>query len=162
MDTLEVRNEIDGSSASFAMIQIQTILQSVPAAKPLTIVIADDAVEVQLLVRKWLEEAGHVVVCVSSGNEAVRVIKQQPVDVVITEVIMPNGDGLEVILELKKHQPNARAIAISGGGRYLPAADCLRVAKGLGAHEVLQKPLKRAELCSAVERLGAAVSHAAA
>ncbi len=143
------------------MIQIQSIPHRDQTAKSLAVVVADDALEVQLLLRRWLEELGHSVTCVSSGNDAVRIIKQQPVDLVITEVIMPNGDGLEVILELKKRQPNARVIAMSGGGRYLPAADCLRVAKGLGAHDVLQKPLKRGDVCTAVERLTAASSSAA-
>lgn len=138
---------------STTMISLTSPLSHRPVAKSLAVVVADDALESQLVLRRWLEERGHSVTCVSCGDDAVRVIKHQPVDLVITEVIMPNGDGLEVILELKKWQPTAKTIAISGGGRYLPAADCLRVAKGLGAHEVVAKPLDRIALLAAVDRL---------
>jgi CheY-like chemotaxis protein len=124
-----------------------------PTQRSLAVIVADDTLEVQLLIRRWLEELGHTVYCVSSGSAAVQLIRQQPVDLVITEVIMPNGDGLEVILELKRRQPSARAIAMTAGGRYLPAADCLRVAKGLGAHETLMKPFRHRELLSALERI---------
>lgn len=152
----------NGSSAIFKMISIPSSPPCGSAARPLAFVVADDALETQLVVRRWLEELGHSVTCVSCGDDAIRVIKHQAVDIVITEVIMPNGDGLEVLLELKKWQPAAKTIAISGGGRYLPATDCLRVAKGLGANEVVPKPLLRTELLAAVERLSAAASIAVA
>lgn len=135
------------------MIPIQPSSSSHVSVRSLTIVVADDTIDVQEDIRRWLVELGHSVTCVSCGNDAVRLIREHSIDLVITEVIMPNGDGLEVILELKNRRPGARAIAISAGGRYLPAADCLRAAKGLGAHETLLKPVCQADLLAAVERV---------
>jgi CheY-like chemotaxis protein len=119
------------------------------------IVVADDTPELLTQYRTWLELRGHIVLTATSGNDAVRIIRRQQVDVVIAEVIMANGDGLEVLQQLKVHQPAARIIAVSGGGRYLPAGDCLRVAKGLGAHEALMKPLSQADLIDTIDRLTA-------
>jgi CheY-like chemotaxis protein len=65
---------------------------------------------------------------------------------VITDILMPDGDGIEVIRALKKAQPHVRIIAVSGGGRHLEASECLKLASGLGAHGVLRKPFRREEL----------------
>jgi DNA-binding NtrC family response regulator len=69
---------------------------------------------------------------------------------VITDILMPDGDGLEVISELKKARPSARIIAMSGGGSHLRAEDCLKFAKGLGAHDVLMKPFNREQFVKLV------------
>lgn len=122
------------------------------ATTSLNVLVADDASDVQVSLRNWLEELGHEVTCVSSGNRAIQLLRQRRVDLVITEVILPDGDGVELIAALRKLQPAARVIAFSGGGRYLSGADCLRVAKGLGANEVLLKPASRDEMLAAVAR----------
>ncbi len=138
---------------------VSTCLPAVRASNSLVVLIADGASEVRAELGEWLEQMGHSVIAMPCGNDAIRIVKQQRIDVVITEVIMANGDGLELILELKRRQPTAHVVAISGGGRYLPAADCLRVAKGLGARETLMKPVQRTELLTALDRLtGAAVA----
>lgn len=139
-------------NAARLMSILATTASSDPTTKGLSVLVADDLPDGQAQLKRWLIELGYSVSCVSCGDDAIRIIKQRPIDLVITEVIMANGDGLEVILELKRRQPNARVIAISAGGRYLSAADCLRVAKGLGAHEVLLKPVRRDDFLAAVER----------
>jgi CheY-like chemotaxis protein len=116
----------------------------------LSVVIADDVTEIQQLLQEWLRELGCIVTCVSTGREAVRVLKTVHVDLVVTDILMPDGDGLEVIAELKRAQPSTRVLAISGGGNHLRAADCLKLAKGLGAHGVLLKPFNRQQLVEAV------------
>lgn len=121
--------------------------------KPLSILVADDVEEIQSLVKEWLGESGHSVVCASGGHEVAKVLKQQRCDMVITDILMPDGDGLEVMSELKRTQPWARVLAISGGGAYLRATDCLNVAKGFGAHGVLLKPFNRRQLLEAVGRI---------
>jgi YesN/AraC family two-component response regulator len=63
---------------------------------------------------------------------------------------MPEGDGLDLITELKKVQPKARILAISGGGRYLEGSDYLKLAKGLGAHSALMKPFTWQQLQDAI------------
>jgi CheY-like chemotaxis protein len=121
--------------------------------KPLSIVIADDVEEIRHLVRDWLGGGGHSVDCASGAMQLAKLLRQQHYDLVITDILMPDGDGLEVMTELKKTQPWARVLAISGGGAYLRAADCLNVAKGFGAHAVLLKPFNRQQLLEAVEKV---------
>lgn len=123
---------------------------SVSHAEPLSVVVADDVIEIQQLVHLWLSDVGCVVTCVSTGREAVRILRSQHVDVVITDILMPDGDGLEVISELKRAQASTRVLAISGGGNHLRASDCLKFAKGLGAHGLLMKPFNRKQLFDAL------------
>jgi CheY-like chemotaxis protein len=121
-----------------------------PRATPISVVVADDVVEIQQLLQHWLRELGCLVTCVSTGREAVRVLRTVHVDMVITDILMPDGDGLEVITELKSAQPSARVIAMSGGGSHLRATECLKFASGLGAHGVLMKPFNREQLLELV------------
>jgi CheY-like chemotaxis protein len=114
------------------------------------VVVADDVVEIQQLLQQWLRDLGCVVTCVSTGREAARVLRAVHVDMVITDILMPDGDGLEVITDLKTAQPSARIIAMSGGGSHLRATECLKFASGLGAHGVLMKPFNREQLLELV------------
>lgn len=120
------------------------------APEQAVVLLADDSNEVQETVRGWLEAAGYRVICVGSGMEAVRQIRQRTFDAVITEIILPNGDGLELISALKRFQPTTPVIAYSGGGRYLSISDCLRVARGFGAFAAIAKPALREDLLQAV------------
>jgi CheY-like chemotaxis protein len=121
--------------------------------EPLSVVIADDVVEIQELLQQWLTELGCTVKCVSTGRDAVRLLRTQRVDIVITDIIMPEGDGLEVISELKRAQGSTRILAMSGGGNHLGAADCLKFAKSLGAHGVLMKPFNRHQVLDALAQV---------
>jgi len=121
-----------------------------PRTTPISVVVADDVVEIQQLLQHWLRDLGCIVTCVSTGREAARVLRTVHVDMVITDILMPDGDGLEVITELKTAQPSARIIAMSGGGSHLRATECLKFASGLGAHGVLMKPFTREELLEIV------------
>jgi CheY-like chemotaxis protein len=116
-------------------------------------VVVDDVIEIQQLVDHWLRHEGHDVTCASSGRQALKVIQEQPVDLVITDIIMPDGDGLEVIGQVRRKLPTARVLAISGGGMHLHAGECLKFAQSLGAHAVLMKPFKREQLLEAVNRI---------
>jgi CheY-like chemotaxis protein len=120
------------------------------ATRVLSVLLADEPTDSRRVMQQWLEELGHRVWCASSGIEALRLIHHRMVDLVITEVLLPDGDGIEVITGLRKFQPSARVVALSGGGRYLSAPQCLRVAQGLGANAVLLKPASRDELLAAV------------
>lgn len=123
------------------------------AKRSLQILVADDVEEITKLVALWLEEAGHVVMHASNGREVMRKVKDKPFDVVVTDIVMPNGDGWDAILAINRLRPATRILAISGGGKHMPAEACLRVAKGVGADRVLQKPFQRAQLLQAVEQL---------
>lgn len=118
---------------------------------PLSILIADDEEGIRNLLLHWLQRVGHFVTCVSSGQEASRLLRAQRFDLLITDVVMPDGDGFELISNFRKAQPATRILAISGGGRYLQGADCLRIAKGLGAHAVVMKPFNWDQLRTGIE-----------
>jgi DNA-binding response OmpR family regulator len=118
--------------------------------KPISILVADDEPGILDLLHKWLDKDGHTVACARSGHEAAELMKRQRFDIVIADVLMPDGDGLELITESKKTQPDARIVAISGGGRYLHGTECLKVATGLGAHAAVLKPFSFSELRASI------------
>jgi CheY-like chemotaxis protein len=107
---------------------------------PLSILIADDEPGIRDLLVRWLGSRGHAVTCADCGLSASRMLEQQRFDLVITDIVMPDGDGFELIPAVRKAQPTARILAISGGGKYIPSSDCLSLARGLGAHAALLKP----------------------
>jgi DNA-binding NtrC family response regulator len=116
----------------------------------LSILVADDEDSIRSLLEHFLNNAGHRVVIVGNAREACEEMAKQMFDLVITDVLMPEGDGLDLITELKKVQPKARILAISGGGRYLEGSDYLKLAKGLGAHSALMKPFTWQQLQDAI------------
>jgi CheY-like chemotaxis protein len=121
------------------------------SARRLAIIVADDVEEMLHLMGRCLEEAGHSVSYASTGSEVIRLLARQPCDLALVDVLMPDGDGLDVIFAVKRSHPGTRALAISGGGKYMVAAECLRVAKGVGADGVLLKPFTRQQLLDAIE-----------
>lgn len=125
-------------------------------AVPLTVALADDMPEIQMLATTWLTGAGHRVVCAADGVQLLDIVRRQHVDVVITDVMMPENDGFEVIRALRRSYPDVKIITISGGASVMPTNDCLRVAKALGAHAVLAKPLTRPRLLAALDEIQAA------
>ena len=72
-------------------------------------------------------------------------------------MVMPEGDGLQLIREVKETQPGARILAISGGGKYMESGDCLRMAKGLGAHAAVMKPFTPDQFREAMGQVMAAL-----
>lgn len=118
---------------------------------PLAIIVADDVEEIVRLVGECLEGYGHVVSYASSGSEVIRLLGQQPCDLIVADVLMPDGDGLDIIFAVKRSYRSTKVLAISGGGRYMVAPECLRIAKGVGADGMLLKPFNRDQLLAAVE-----------
>ena len=100
-------------------------------------------------VQKMLERSGYGVYSTASGTEALNHYRAERADLVITDLIMPDLDGLEVIQELRKIEPKVRILAISGGGR-VDAEEYLSVARKFGAVQVLTKPFSGQELRDAV------------
>jgi CheY-like chemotaxis protein len=116
------------------------------------ILVIDDEPSILLMIKKMLEKAGHVVDMALNGNEGLQLFEKNKPDLLITDIIMPEKEGLETIVELRKKYPDLKIIAISGGGRisadgYLPGA------KLLGANMVFQKPLIQKEFIEAVDSL---------
>lgn len=115
------------------------------------LIIDDDALVLDSM-RLVLEAAGHAVVCISDGREAVARLSDENVELVITDIIMPGQEGLETILDLRRRAPNLPVIAISGGAR-VGTTELLPVAAKLGASATLRKPFRPDELLVVVNRL---------
>ena len=107
----------------------------------------------QALIAGWLEDAGHRVVRVASGREIMARLPQRRFDLLVTDILMPDGDGWEAIAEAHRREPALRILAISGGAREMPASAVLRVARGAGAIELLAKPFSRPAFLAAVSGL---------
>lgn len=100
---------------------------------------------------KFLTRASHEVTPVSDGRFVLHELTETEFDLIVTDIIMPGVEGLEILKHLRGQNPEYKAIAISGGGRIEPLFH-LRLAKQLGARETLQKPFKLQTLLEAVER----------
>ena len=118
----------------------------------LSILVADDEESIRNLLVAWLQQLGHMVESAGNAQEAIRYLDEQHFDLVITDVVMPDGDGFELIAAFRKAQPFTRILAISGGGNFLEGADCLKIARGLGAHGALMKPFNWDQLEAAMDR----------
>ncbi len=118
--------------------------------KSCSILVVDDEPDLRDLISRVLIDAGHRVTCAENGEEASRLIAGETFDVVLTDVIMPEKDGMQVITELRRKHPNVRVVVMSGGG-HVPREQYLKIAKGLGAHGVLEKPFDNHELKRAIE-----------
>ena len=86
-----------------------------------------------------LEEGGHAVTCAANGREALKLLADGPYDLIVTDIVMPEVDGLELLTEVRKRYPDIKIIAVSGGGR-ISANDYLQTANVLGADAVMPKP----------------------
>ncbi|WP_448872184.1 response regulator [Desulfobulbus propionicus] len=114
--------------------------------------VIDDDDQMRVLLRQVMEWAGYEVVEAEDGRAGIHLQRRQPVDLVITDLIMPEQEGLETITLLRKEFPQTRIIAISGGGRIGPEA-YLPAAQELGADRVFSKPFDVRELAGAVKEL---------
>ncbi|MBL8838847.1 MAG: response regulator [Alphaproteobacteria bacterium] len=112
--------------------------------------IVDDDPDVRDTIAAMLMAAGYDVVDPGSAAAALSFIASQPFDVVITDVLMPEVDGVAIVQAVRKVGPRCRVIAISGGSSGMPAAIGLRLTEAFGADAVLYKPFSRAELLAAV------------
>lgn len=121
--------------------------------RPWSILLAEDAADLRILMRTWLDEAGHVTHHVSSGREIMPLMEQARFDLLVTDILMPDGDGWDAIAEVHRRWPEMRILAISGGAREMPASAVLRVARGAGAIGMLAKPFSRPEFLAAVARV---------
>ncbi len=121
------------------------------------ILVIDDEDDIRLTVRLTLESMGHDVSEATNGNEGLERFIAEKNDMVITDILMPDKEGMETIIELKKIRPDLKIIVMSGGGR-INAAHVLETAKRLGANIALKKPFSIAQLSSAVESCLAASS----
>ena len=114
------------------------------------ILVIDDDKLMCLALAKMLISAGYNVVQASNGEEGLKLYRTQDFDLVITDLIMPDKEGIQIIRELRKENSQVRIIAISAGGRG-GATDYLKWARLMGAKQCLTKPIKREDLLGSVE-----------
>ena len=116
------------------------------------ILVIDDDPDARRALRRMLEHAGHEVINAPDGRVGVRLYMEKPTDIVITDLVMPEMDGIEVIMELRRKYSEVKIIALSDGGRF-GADDYLSAAEKLGAQRSFAKPFKQIELLEAVDEL---------
>jgi len=114
------------------------------------ILIIDDESQIRSMLRLMLEREGYEVIEAPDGIEGIRLYRQTPADLIITDLIMPHKDGIGMIIELKKEYPDVKIIAMSGGGLNKPDG-YLKGAQKLGASRTLVKPIDREEMLRAVK-----------
>ena len=114
------------------------------------ILLIDDDDLVRQTVRGILERAGHKVTEATDGAEGLQQATAQRPDLILTDILMPNEDGIEFILKLRKADAKAKIIAMSGGGSVQPV-QLLAMARELGADDCLSKPFARAALLAKIE-----------
>lgn len=118
------------------------------------ILVIEDDNTMRMIVTRMLKSAGHEVDEASNGVEGLGVFKENEPDLIITDIVMPEKEGIETIRDLRHLVPDARIIAISGAVAYGAVANSyLRFAQRLGADEVLAKPFVAADLLRLIDRL---------
>ncbi len=115
------------------------------------ILVIDDNDDVRALVVEALESAGYEVTIAKNGAEGIDMQRKSPAALVITDILMPEKEGLETIRDLKQEFPSLRVIAMSGVGRWIRSTSHLYTAKQIGADAVLQKPFGSSVLLSVVQ-----------
>jgi CheY-like chemotaxis protein len=116
------------------------------------ILIIDDDKSIRKLLRGIVEPKGHQVVEAESGRCGIEAFSAQPIDLVMTDIVMPDMDGNQTIIHLRKLNPKVRIIAISGGGRARNLTP-LQLAKQFGADRILEKPFRREDVVRTVEEV---------
>ena len=115
------------------------------------ILLIEDNDSIRTLLRETLALAGHTVIEARNGAEGLDLFRQAGADLVITDIVMPDKNGLAVVMALREHVPPVNIIAISGAGNS--AEDYLDRAYRMGAMKVLLKPFTPAALIAAIDAL---------
>ena len=114
------------------------------------ILVIDDESQIRAMLRQLLDSQGYEVLTAINGKEGVLKYRNHPFDLVITDIIMPEKEGIEMIMELKQEFPEIKIIAMSGGGRAAPEG-YLTIAKKVGAIQTFNKPVDQAHLLRTIE-----------
>ena len=116
------------------------------------VLIADDDKQMREMLSELLADEGYEVANACDGAEAISLLREQPTDLLITDIIMPNQEGVETIRIVSSDFPETKIIAISGGGRLGPDS-FLPAAEKFGAHRIFAKPFDPDDLLAAVKEL---------
>ena len=116
------------------------------------VLVIDDEPQIRSLVKRFLTQAGYEVDQAGDGLEGVRQMKENPAELVITDILMPKQEGLETIRQIREAFPNCKIIAMSRGSQ-LTAMDFLPIAQKFGAAKIFHKPIDFNEMVEAVKEL---------
>ncbi len=117
------------------------------------VLIIDDNAHLRNMIKDILGKAGYDTETACDGMEACKLAKSTSFDLVITDILMPEKEGIQTIIDLRHAYPNLKIIGMSGGGGMLGASHCLEMAQEFGANTVMNKPFGKQELLDAVASL---------
>jgi CheY-like chemotaxis protein len=147
------RGKIQGSGSRAPLTDVKAPTQT---GAGIRILLADDDEVLRAVQADFLKRFGFEVYAAEDGQAAIKLLTQKPVDLVITDMVMPGSDGVEVIRHIRKTYPKLKIIAISGGGATKREL-LLDIARVLGVTRTLEKPFTMTALMKAVhEVLGSA------
>ncbi len=116
------------------------------------ILIADDDVALNEMLCRMLEQAGYETLGALNGREAVKICHREAVDLLVTDIFMPEQEGIATILEIRSDFPHIKIIAMSGGGST-GMKDYLNMAKLFGSGGIIAKPFTNSEMLRLIEKL---------
>lgn len=116
------------------------------------ILIIDDEELMRLMLIELFKSKGYEAQGASNGSEGIEILAKEHFDLILTDLVMPEKEGVETIKEIRKLYPSIKIIAMSGGGR-LNGVDYLELASALGADKTFHKPFDRVELLSEIKNL---------
>ncbi|MHC4266912.1 MAG: response regulator [Planctomycetota bacterium] len=114
------------------------------------ILVIDDESQIRKMLRNCLEREGYQVLEAPNGKVGMELFKEEHFDLVITDILMPEQEGIESIGELRRNFPETKIIAISGGSRGIKSENVLHTAEILGVHCTPPKPFEIAKFLNAV------------
>ncbi len=115
------------------------------------ILVVDDVAEIRTLLRDFLTIKKHTVYIAENGIAALKIAEKEEVDIIITDMVMPEYDGVETLLAFKEKHPHVKMIAMSGGN--LNSATYLSLAEKIGALKTLTKPIDFDDLISFIDSI---------
>ncbi|MCB2180433.1 MAG: response regulator [Desulfobulbaceae bacterium] len=113
------------------------------------ILIIDDEEQIRNLLKRVFGKLGHTVVTAENGSVGLKILHQEVFDLVVTDIFMPEKEGMETIMEIKRDFPSVKIIAMSGGDRS--GIDFLPMTKALGASNCISKPFSNEEIVKLFE-----------
>ncbi len=117
------------------------------------VLVVDDEDNMRFIIREMLEQDSHEVSEATSGAEAMVEFRRAPVALIITDLVMPDKNGLDLIMDIKQNFPDVNILAISGGGGVNGRFDYIPIAELIGASSVMRKPFKLTELREKVKSM---------
>lgn len=136
------QDEQDGNQLNMTMIEKK---------KAYTILIVDDDINIQNALSQILSNAGYQIYCASDGVQAMKQYNEHLCDLVVTDIVMPEIEGLEFIQNVRRINPSQKIIAISGGG--LNKQDYLADATLFGVNATLNKPFSAEDLLAEIHKI---------